>query len=78
MKKRFYEEIGLYCCLAGEVVFLSFNEGQITMLGGKGYAIHSACCSRYAEYGCKHYGSANECKSIFKQAERIIKNDRSL
>ena len=78
MKERFCEEIGLYCGLGGEVVILSFNEEQITMLGRKGYAIHSARCSRYAEYGCKHYGLANECKSIFKQAERIIRNDRSL
>ena len=78
MREQFYEEIGLWCGLAGEVVFLEFNEERVKMLRGKDNVIHSACCSRYAESGCVHYGLAAECKSIFKQAERIIENNRVL
>ena len=78
MREQFCEEIGLYCGIAGEVVILTFDEEQIIMLGRKGYAIHSSCCSRYAECGCKHYGLADECKSIFKQAEKTVKKNRGL
>ena len=78
MSKYFCEEVGLFCGFADEVVLLTFNVEQVTMLGGKGNPIHSACCSRYAECGCKHYGLAAECKSIFKQAEKIIRNDMAL
>ena len=76
MNKSFFEEVGLYCSLATEVVLLAFDEEQATMLGEKGYAIHPAYCSRYAECGCKHYGLAAECKSILKQAEAIIRDER--
>ena len=78
MKRYISGEVCLYCALADDVVFLSYKWENVSMLGGHGYAIHSACCSKYAECGCKHYGLANECKSIFKQAERIIRNDRTL
>lgn len=73
MRKHFFKEVGLYCVLASEVVILTFSVEEVTMLGGKGYAIHSVHCSRCFECGCKHYGLAAECKSIFKQAEKLLR-----
>lgn len=75
MRKRFFEGVWLYCSLADEVVLLTFNAEQITR---KGNVIHSASCSRYAECSCLHYGLADECMSLFQQAEKTIRNDWAL
>ena len=77
MSERFFDEVGLYCSLADEMILLTFDEELVSMLGGDGYAIHSACCSCYTECGCEHYGVAAECKSVFQQAVNIVRINRS-
>lgn len=68
MREQFFDEVGLYCSLADEVVLLTFDKELVPMLGGDGYAIHAVCCSRYLNCGCKHYGLATECKALIKRA----------